>query len=144
MQADKVKYKYFRHLHMWKNLMICLFLLVYVLSIMVVGNNSLFKRPRKAKPILVKTPTKRIAVDTNFICRVCFSGLCHEARDLPYKCKKILNSRYLLFKEDFHKKIGTAFPSSSVLLKHVALIPCFSKSLRWESNKEFSRQIKAK
>ena len=24
----------------------------------------------------------------------------------PYRCEKILNTRYLLFKEDFHKKIG--------------------------------------
>ena len=36
----------------------------------------------------------------------CLSGLCHEARDSPYKCEYILNSRYSLLKQDFHKKIG--------------------------------------
>ena len=36
----------------------------------------------------------------------CLPGLCHEARDSPYKCEYILNSRYSLLKQDFHKKIG--------------------------------------
>ena len=73
---------------------------------MVLGKSNLFKSPGRAKPNLVKTPVKKVSLFADFVCRVCFSGLCNAAKDSPYKCEKILNSRYSLFKDDFHQILG--------------------------------------